>query len=686
MDFQQEYIEEVSQIIKNLEMSLMRLEENPGHPEEIDNVYRYLHTLKGSAGMFDFHQVERLTHELEYIYSDIREGIRTQDDFILDITLHAVDVLLDLIDGRNADSEVEKIVETLRTLRGEGVPEKVSAADAGKPSSSSRSAFVIFLKPESNLFKRGINLTAILDDIEELGSMEVIIHNEEIPLEKQLQIKELHSWFEIILITAQGMSGILDVFMFLKDQEYEILTIEAQEDFGSEQYSKHIQLSEASIQKRIEKLLEWDSEIFNNQTPEPTATGAEVLLLKVDGPLITEEEFCEEEVQSELIQKSKKAKGQVNVSTPKLDQLIDIVSELVTFRSELQHLMGESESPQVIEAMEKLEFLTLRLRDSAFNIRLVPLNILQVKFQRLIRSVSKELGKEIEFITEGLGTELDRSIISALEAPLMHIIRNAIDHGIESPEERVKRNKPAKGLLKLYSYNSGDHVFIQIQDDGNGIDFEKIREKGITQGFLNQQQTYSEKELLNVVMASGFSTADKVSTISGRGVGMDIVKKEVNALRGDIEISTEKGLGSIITLRLPLTLTILDTLVVKVADQKYLIPINEIEYCFTEQHTQLFSKKSRQITYENQSIPFFSLREYFGKEGYPTQETVIVVNKNDARVAIVVDSILGQYQTVYKPLNELLQSVDCFSGASILGDGSTALILNVLKLKSESYA
>jgi two-component system chemotaxis sensor kinase CheA len=273
-------------------------------------------------------------------------------------------------------------------------------------------------------------------------------------------------------------------------------------------------------------------------------------------------------------------------------------------------------------------------------------------------------------------------MINALEAPLMHIIRNAIDHGIEKPEERERQNKPRKGLLKFYSYNSGDHVFIQLQDDGNGIDFDKIRAKGIEKGLLNKNQTYSEKELLNIMMAPGFSTADKVTTVSGRGVGMDVVKKDIAAIRGDVEVSTEKGLGSIFTLRLPLTLTILDTLVVKVSDNKYLLPISEVQFCYEEDHTKLFNKKSRQINFQGQLMPFVSLREYFGIEEKNEKETVIVINKNDTKIAVVVDSILGKLQTVYKPLNELLHPAQCFSGASILGDGSMAFILNALKLSA----
>lgn len=675
MDFQQEYIEEVKQILKSLEQSMMLLAQDPNNPEEIDNAYRFLHTVKGSAGMFDYHLMENLTHELEYVYSDIRDGIRTVDEYILDLTLHSIDVMNDLIEGNNDEKAVDKLIKSIRELRGDSAEASSETAVSSGSSTKKEEAYVIIFQPNENIFKRGVNVGAILEDIADLGSHEIIVHNETVPFEKQLENKSIVSWLEVLTVTDQGMEGINDVFMFLNNDEYSAFKVEGADSFSTNNYKDLLTINDTEICSRLEKFEAFSPDIFHIEE----VTEEVAIEKSLDKILNTEIEDEDSEV---VIKKAKKGASHVNVDTQKLDGLINIVSELVTFRSEIQHLLSDQKSIQIQEAVEKLDFLTLKLRDSAFNIRLVPINIMNVKLQRLIRSVSKELGKEVDFITEGLDTELDRSIINALEAPLMHIIRNSLDHGIESPEERVKRNKPEKGLLKLYSYNSGDHVFIQIQDDGNGINFKKIQEKGIEKGLLNKGQKYSEKELVNVMMSPGFSTADAVTTVSGRGVGMDVVKKEINALRGDIEVSTEEGLGTIITLRLPLTLTILDTLVVNVGEEKYLIPINEIETCIEETHSNLFSKKSRQIKHDDQLVPFVSLREYFGREEYPEKEVVIVVNKNDTKIAVVVDSIIGQYQTVYKPLNELLQNIDCFSGASILGDGSTALILNALKLKN----
>lgn len=673
MDFIQEYIEEAKQVLKSLEEALLQFEQRSADPEEINTVYRYLHTLKGSAGMFGFHDVERLSHELESVYSDIRDGIRQQDDFIIDLTLHAVDVLGDLLDGKDAVKEADKIISDIGGIKSGAGSTTVSSS---KGASGKEEGFVIILRPDKDIFKRGINFQAIIEDVHQLGSCEFIVHNEIVPFERQLANKQIESWFEILLASNAGLEAVKDVFLFMKQSEYTVLEIASADLFTSSEYRNFIQLNDQDVQRRIEIINGLNPEILACQ--EKAAASIDELGETV---AVGDEDSDDDEQSTRIIRKSKK-NGNVSVGTQKLDQLINIVSELVIFRSEIAHLMGGIKNREISEALEKLERLTLRLRDSAFNIRLVPLNILNVKLQRLIRSVSKELGKEVEFITEGLDTELDRSMINALEAPLMHIIRNAIDHGIEKPEERERRNKPRKGLLKFYSYNSGDHVFIQLQDDGNGIDFDKIRAKGIEKGLLNKNQTYSEKELLNVMMAPGFSTADKVTTVSGRGVGMDVVKKDIAAIRGDIEVSTEKGLGSIFTLRLPLTLTILDTLVVKVSDNKYLLPISEVQFCYEEDHAKLFNKKSRQINFQGQLMPFVSMREYFGIEEKNEKETVIIVNKNDTKIAVVVDSIQGKLQTVYKPLNELLHPAQCFSGASILGDGSMAFILNALKLSA----
>lgn len=688
MDFLQEYIEEVKGILKDLENSMMTLEKDFDDPEEINNAYRFLHTIKGSAGMFEFHDVEKLAHELENIYSDIRDGDRQADNFVIDLTLHAVDILSDMIDGKDAKAEAEKLISDINELRaveGEVRASGGGGSEGGAEEEDGLKTFAVIIKPENNIFKRGINFESILEELFELGKTDMIIHNESIPYEKQLAEKNLVSTFEVLLATENSEEDVSDVFLFMQENEYKVIPLRSVADFSNADYAALITIDEEGLERRITQIKELNPDFSMEATVEEIVEEtAEEKEAKANMRAAGAAQFADDEDTSEkMMQRKSKKASTVSVATTKLDQMVNIVSELVIFRSEFQHLLDGNERPEISEALEKMERLILRLRDSAFNVRLVPLNVLTVKLQRLIRSVSQELGKEVDFITEGMDTELDRSMISALEAPLLHLIRNALDHGIESPELREKRNKPRKGLLKFYSYNSGDHVFIQIQDDGNGLNFEKIRKKAVEKGMIAEGQPASEKDLINLMMSPGFSTADHVSKVSGRGVGMDVVKKDIAAIRGDLEVSTEEELGSIFTIRLPLTLTILDTLVVNVNDSKYLIPISEVEFAYTMDHAELFKKKSRQVNYNGQLMPFVSLREYFEiEEEPPVQETVIIINKNDTRIAIVVDIIAGKLQTVYKPLNELLRPADCFSGASILGDGSMALILNALKLKS----
>jgi two-component system, chemotaxis family, sensor kinase CheA len=645
--FLQEFKEECGDLFLRLEAALLQAETTCTE-EIINEIYRHLHTIKGGAGMFGFTSMESLAHELESLFTEVQSKTRNVDSGLISLSFNAIDTFKNILEGTASGKEVDRQLEVVKGFATSNTVNLVNAT------ATQYRCYAILLKPESTIFKRGINFGAILEELKGLGKCHTIAHDERIPLQQQLEKKAITSHFEILFQTEHTESEINDVLLFLKASEKCVIPVK-DANFYSVQYSEWISLSLEEIALRagiFEELMQ--TNILAEAKKETVSTVVE--------------------------QSTQKKNAYINVATSKLDHLINVVSELVIFRSELQHLLGDKQNQALVEATEKLDRLTLTLRDSAFAIRLVPLNTLSVKLQRLVRTLSEDLNKDVEFIMEGLNTELDRSMINALEAPLMHLIRNAIDHGLETPEERLSQNKPRKGLLKLFSYNSGDHVFIQLQDDGRGINFEKIRERGIRSGILTKDHEYTEKELLQVMMMPGFSTADKLSAVSGRGVGLDVVKKEITLLRGDIEISTEHRLGSIFTIRLPLTLTILDTLVVNVEKNKYLLPISEIEHCYKVSHEQLFQKPIRQINHRGQLLPFVSLREQFNYDSYPKEYTMIIINKNDRKLGIAVDEIAGSLQTVYKPLNELFHSVKCFSGASILGDGTMAFIIDPLKL------
>lgn len=652
--FLEEFRQECNDLFQHLERCLLDIEKTY-NDELLDEIYRYLHTLKGGAGMFGFSQMEALTHELESCFSNIKENKLKVSHNLVELSLQSIDILKSILAGNIEASLVEHAIAQVRRTA-VGANQEESNADSNK--NEQTGCYAILLKPERMIFKRGINFEAVLEELRGLGTCHFFVHDPEITLEEQFSRKEISSSFEIFFQSTISPAELADVLLFMKESEKKIIPL-SNDDFYNENYAIWFALDERAIADRRAKIADMLKKI-----PARPAAG----------------ELKNTKLTSGIESTNNQKSTHINVATSKLDHLINVVSELVIFRSELQHLLEAKEDPALAESIEKLDRLTLTLRDSAFSIRLVPLNTLTVKLQRLVRTLRDDLGKEVDFLMDGLHTELDRSMINSLEAPLMHLIRNAIDHGIETPAERTAANKPSRGILKLYSYNSGDHVFIQLQDDGRGIDFEKIRKRAIQAGILNEGQELSEKELLNVMMMPGFSTAEKITSVSGRGVGMDVVKKEIAALRGDIEISTEQGLGSIFTIRLPLTLTVLDTLVVKVDSSKYLLPVSEIEHCYRVSSDQLFHKPIRQINYRGQLIPFISLREQFNHDNPPMEHTMVVINKNDQKLGVVVDAIAGSLQTVYKPLNDLLQPLDCLSGTSILGDGTVAFIINPLKL------
>jgi two-component system chemotaxis sensor kinase CheA len=335
---------------------------------------------------------------------------------------------------------------------------------------------------------------------------------------------------------------------------------------------------------------------------------------------------------------------------------------------------------------EEIEKVSRRLRDNTFSICLIPIENMLVRFRRLVRDLSSELDKEIRFVTEGADTELDKTIIESLTDPLLHIIRNSIDHGIEDKETRLANGKTAEGTLMLRAFYSGNSVNLQIKDDGAGINPEKVRRKAIEKGIITADVQLSEKELLELIFRPGFSTATSVTDVSGRGVGMDVVKRKIADLRGEIEISSQTGQGTTITISLPLTLSIIDGLLVRIEDTHFVIPLSAVEKCYEVAHQKLVSRFEDMITLDEERIPFCYLRQEFGfSSEAPFHEEVIVVSYDEKKVGLTVDQVIGEYQAVLKPLGRYYQKQDYISGATILGDGTIALVLDTNKTIRELY-
>ena len=369
----------------------------------------------------------------------------------------------------------------------------------------------------------------------------------------------------------------------------------------------------------------------------------------------------------------------IRVSSDKLDTLVNLVGELVTIQASLTQASNKKNDPELISIAEIIEGLTWELRDNALNIRMIPIGTTFNKFKRLVRDLSKELGKEVELITDGAETELDKNVIERLGDPLVHIVRNCIDHGIEFPEVRKSLGKPVAGKIHLSAKHSGANVLIKISDDGAGLNKNAILAKAIEKNLDPADADLPEKEIFKLILKPGFSTAKAVTNISGRGVGMDVVQKAIESLRGSVEIKSDLGKGTSITLKLPLTLVIIEGLIVRVDSEYFVLPLSFVEECIElrEKNKKEFKNKHL-IDIRGELIPYISLREKFDVYGEgPDIEQIVVTKDDDFRIGFAVDEIIGEHQTVIKTLGNYYKHVEIVSGATVLGDGTVALIIDV---------
>ncbi|MBF0481921.1 MAG: chemotaxis protein CheA, partial [Desulfovibrionaceae bacterium] len=373
----------------------------------------------------------------------------------------------------------------------------------------------------------------------------------------------------------------------------------------------------------------------------------------------------------------KKESQSLRVDAAKLDILVDLVGELVIAQSRLSQLAAGISHPGLVAVAEEIERLSNDLRDNTLNIRMLPIGTTFSKFRRLVRDLSAEMSKEIDLITEGAETELDKTVIEQLGDPLVHLLRNSIDHGVEPPEERTAKGKPAKGTIVLSAEHAGGEVLIRITDDGRGIDTGRVREKALERGLLAPDARPSEQELFMLIFAPGFSTAQKITNVSGRGVGMDVVKRSIEQLRGKIEIQSAAGKGTTITIRLPLTLAIIDGLMIKAGEEHYIIPLALVEEC-VEFSQDMQSDRKRTINLRGEIVPYVRLREAFEIGGdSPPIEQIVITHGGDERTGVAVDEVVGQLQTVIKSLGKVAGNVPGIAGATIRADGSLALIIDV---------
>lgn len=669
--------QEAAELLEVLEQALLDLEQTPDNSDLVNSAFRALHTIKGSGAMFGFTEVATFVHEFETAFDKVRKGQREATPELIGVALDAKDHVHKLIGDAQARGGDEILIELRRIVDGKDAvveapakpakPAQAQAkADKGPPAAVASRTWQIRFKLPADAFVNGTHLFPLLEEIEAIGPCRIKAVTDDVPELAQLDPEVPHLAWEVELdCETDPTAAIDDVFLFLRDG-MELSIAEA----AASAHGATIDLDLPDVAD--EPVAEAPESVEATPVPESAAEPARKDTKK------------DSKTPADKAAAADKAGGgsSLRVAAERLDELMDRVGELVIAQARLSQIAASSSDSVLKTIAEELERLSSGLRDTTMGIRMVPIGSIFSRFRRLVHDLSRELGKEIEFITTGEDTELDKTVIEKLADPLVHLIRNSVDHGLEDPAVRLKNGKPAKGTVKLSAAYAGAEVAITVIDDGAGLNHARIRAKAEENGIIQPDAKLTEQELNQLIFAPGFSTAKEVTSLSGRGVGMDVVKRTIDGLRGSIDVSTKPGEGTRLTLRLPLTLAIIDGMLVRIGDGRYTIPLSAVEECVELPDTADQASRGRNfLDIRGELVPFIRLREVFNTPGEAdAHQKVVIVASGEGRVGLVVDQIIGNNQTVIKQLSKLHASIKSFSGATILGDGTVALILDTAHL------
>jgi two-component system chemotaxis sensor kinase CheA len=654
--------QEARELLEQLESGLLDLEQNPGNDDLVNSAFRALHTIKGSGAMFGFTAVASFVHEFETAFDRVRKGQAPASPELVGVALDAKDYIHQLIEHPDAQiSGGEKILEALRAVL-DGAPKGCAEIDLdatpepqlqATPAPEAKRWRLRFSLP-SDALVHGTNPLLLLDEIRAIGPCVITPITDAIPPLDLLDPEAAYMGWQVDITADDPTAALDDVFLFLRDGME--LSLEPLTDTEIADLSEPVEAPPC------------EAVPSTAQVPEPVkAAKASAKPAK----LADKEPAPERQVSSSM-----------RVDAERLDELMDRVGELVIAQARLTQIAAQSSDGNLKTIAEELERLSSGLRDTTMGIRMVPIGTLFGRFRRLIHDLSRELGKEIEFVTTGEETELDKTMIERLADPLVHLIRNSVDHGLEDAETRRKTGKAGKGTVRLSAVYAGAEVAISVSDDGAGLNAERIRAKAEEAGLLAPDAKIADQDLWQMIFAPGFSTAKEVTSLSGRGVGMDVVRRTIDGLRGSIDVATTPGHGSTMTLRLPLTLAIIDGMLVRVGNGRYTIPLSAVEECVELPEGVEANARGRNfLDIRGSLVPFLRLREVFGTAApVEPHQKVVIVSSGEGRVGLVVDQIIGNNQTVIKQLSKLHSGIKSFSGATILGDGSVALILDTAHL------
>ena len=684
------FTEEAFELLTELESSLLELEKSPDDADLIARIFRAMHTIKGSGAMFGFDEVASFTHDIETVYDLLRNNKIVAGKDLIDLTLAACDQIRKMVEGRE-DIDRETVNEMTAAFK-EFLPSAEGAAPGKskeapqtveaeiKPEENRPMVYRITFSPNADIFLSGTKPSLLLQELRGLGPCTIVAHTDKIPQLSEMNPESCYTYWDIVLTTDRGINAIRDVFIFVEDES--LLKIDVIDEGVEKEPADYKKLGEILVEKGDADKAAVDHALENHKK-----IGELLVESGVVGPDKIQAALVEQQHIRETREKRQQAEAAVTIRVPaqRLDVLVNLVGEMVTVQSRLSQMANQINDTDLLLVAEEVERLVTELRDNTMSIRMLPIGNTFSKFKRLVRDLSTELGKEINLITEGEETELDKTVIEKLNDPLVHLIRNSIDHGIEAPDIREQAGKPREGTVKLTAEHSGANVLIHIADDGAGIDPEAIRLKAIERGMITAEDNLNEKELFSLIFAPGFSMAKKVTNVSGRGVGMDVVKRGIDALNGTLDIRSKMGEGATITLKLPLTLAIIDGLLVRIADAFFVLPLAAIEECVELTRQDIRKMHGRHMTHiRGEVVPYISLREVFKIPGeLPAIEQIIINRIGDDRIGLVVDQVIGEHQTVIKSMGKFYRHVREISGATILGDGTVALIVDISQLVSQ---
>ena len=653
--FRHGFQEEAREIVVELEAALLELNENRDDLDLVGRVFRALHTIKGSGSMFGFDKLAAFTHSLENAFDEVRNGRIQINAELIDLTLSALDQIRAMIEeggsGPEADPEVcTAILERVRQIAGLREDHASTARHVGnsgaesalKPTAGGKLfEWNICFAPGPELMRNGANPLLLIRELRQLGALSVKTSLAALPPLKDLDAERCYVSWEMVLTTEASQDAIRDVFIFVED------------------------LCELCIgpAARLAVERESESDLIARGLQEKRSSGS------------GRRHYDKPENASSL-----------RVPAAKLDQFVDLVGELVTVQARLSEIAARRDDLEVSAVAEEVERLTSSLRENSMNIRMTPIRATFEKFRRLVHDLARDLGKDVELTIEGADTELDKTVIDRLSDPLMHLIRNSMDHGIEQPAVRIARGKRSTANIHLSARHSGASVLIGVSDDGGGINAEAVRNRGIERGLIAAEAHLTEAQTFDLIFQPGFSTAKTVTDVSGRGVGMDVVRQNVESLRGSIEVASKSGQGTSVTLRLPLTLAIIDGLLVNVGHAFFVLPLANTLECIeltTEDIEQANGRHMANV--RGEIVPYIRLRQYFNiHSDRPEIEQIMIVETEEGRFGLVVDQVLGNCQTVIKNLGRFYRHVQFVSGATILGNGTVALILDPYRLVQEA--